>query len=54
MFENAFELISNHMIHDSSLEDFPKVKKYNITKVRCQVLFENLCTDGHLIKPPGK
>jgi len=36
MFENVFEVISDHMIHDSSLEDFPEVKKYNITKVRCQ------------------
>ena len=36
MFENAFEVISNHMIHRISLEDFPNAKKYNITKVRCQ------------------
>ena len=36
MFESVFEVISNHMIHRISLEDFPKTKKYNITKVRCQ------------------
>ena len=36
MFENVFEVISDHMIHRVSLEDFPKAKKYNITKVRCQ------------------
>ena len=42
MFENVFEVISDHMIHDSSLEDFSQVKKHNITKVRCQVVFVGL------------
>ena len=39
MFENVFEVICDHMIHGSNLEDFPGAKKYNITKVRCQERF---------------
>ena len=37
MFENVFEVICDHIIHARNLGDFPKAKKHNITKVRCQV-----------------
>ena len=36
MFENVFEVICDHIIHARKLADFPKAKKHNITKVRCQ------------------
>ena len=36
VFENVFEVISDHIMNESNLEDFPKAKKYNITKVYCQ------------------
>ena len=36
MFENVFEVICDHIIHARNLGDFPKAKKHNITKVRCQ------------------
>ena len=36
VYENVFEVISDHIMNESNLEDFPKAKKYNITKVYCQ------------------
>ena len=44
VFENVFEVISDHIMNESNLEDFPKAKKYNITKVHCQAKAENSTT----------
>ena len=39
VFENVFEVISDHIMNESNLEDFPKAKKYNITKCIAKVVY---------------